>query len=58
MPRMWRAARALTSCGYPAFGGASSHDEISNNLNNINDLKFYHEIGVRRESVMEECRKT
>ena len=26
------------------LGGASSPDESSNNLNNINDLKFYHEI--------------
>jgi len=26
------------------FRGVSSPDEISNNLNNINDLKFYHEI--------------
>ena len=41
---MWRAARALISCGSTTFGGASSPDESSNNLNNINDLKFYHEI--------------
>jgi hypothetical protein len=41
MPRMWRAARALTSCGYPAFGGASSPGEIAKDLNKINDLKSY-----------------
>jgi hypothetical protein len=39
---MWRAARALISCDYTTLGGASSPDEISNNLNNINDLKSYH----------------
>jgi len=39
---MRRAARALLSCGYTTFRGVSSPDEISNNLNNINDLKFYH----------------
>jgi rRNA maturation protein Rpf1 len=41
---MWRAARALISCYYTTSGGISSPDEISNNLNNINDLKFYHVI--------------
>jgi hypothetical protein len=39
---MWRAARVLISCYYTTLGGISSPDEISNNLNNINDLKFYH----------------
>jgi hypothetical protein len=39
---MWRAARALISCYYTTLGGTSPPDEISNNLNNINDLKFYH----------------
>jgi putative transposase len=34
----------LISCGSTTFGGASSPDESSNNLNNINDLKFYHKI--------------
>jgi hypothetical protein len=41
---MWRAACALISCGYTTLGRASSPDVISINLNNINDLKFYHEI--------------
>src|SRR5712671_2858672 len=41
---MWGAACALISCGYTTLGRASSPDLISNNLNNINDLKFYHEI--------------
>jgi hypothetical protein len=41
---MWRAACALISCGYTILGGASSPDVISTNLNNINDLKFYHAI--------------
>jgi hypothetical protein len=41
---MWRAACALISCGYTILGGVSSPDVISTNLNNINDLKFYHEI--------------
>jgi hypothetical protein len=43
---MWRAAYALISCGYTTLGRASSPDVISINLNNINDLKFYHEIRV------------
>jgi hypothetical protein len=41
---MWRAACALISCGYTTLGRASSPDVISTNLNNINGLKFYHEI--------------
>src|SRR5215471_12003904 len=41
---MWRAARALISCCYTTIGGAASPAEIPNNLNNINDLKFYHSI--------------
>jgi len=41
---MWRAAGALISCCSTTLGGASSPDKISNNLNNINDLKFYHDI--------------
>ena len=45
---MWRAARALISCYYTALEGASPPDEISNNLNNINDLKFYHLEAVRK----------
>jgi hypothetical protein len=32
----------LDFCCSTTFGGASSRDEVSNNLNNINDLKFYH----------------
>src|SRR5215471_2116091 len=43
-PRLWRAARALISCGYTTLGRAASPHESSNNLNNINGLKFYHEI--------------
>jgi hypothetical protein len=39
---MWSTARAVISCCYTTLGGASSPDEIVNNLNNINDLKFYH----------------
>jgi hypothetical protein len=41
---MWRAACALLSCGYTTLRRASPPDVISTNLNNINDLKFYHEI--------------
>ena len=41
-PRMWRATRALISCCCTTLGDASSPDKISKNLNNINDLKFYH----------------
>jgi hypothetical protein len=41
-PRMWRATRTLISCCYTTLGDASSPDESSNNLNNINGLKFYH----------------
>src|SRR5215475_14844055 len=37
---MWRAARALIPCDYTTLEGTSPPDEISNNLNNINDLKF------------------
>src|SRR5215510_7245662 len=39
---MWSTARAVLSWCSTTFGGASSPEEISNNLNNINDLKFYH----------------
>src|SRR5215471_17012315 len=42
-PRLWRAARALISCCYTTLGRAASPYESSNNLNNINGLKFYHE---------------
>ena len=41
-PRIWRAARALLSWCYTTLGGASSPDKISNNVNNINGLKFYY----------------
>ena len=41
---MWRAACALISCCYTTLGQAASPYERSNNLNNINGLKFYHEI--------------
>ena len=41
---MRRAARALISCCYTPLGRASSAREISNNLSNINGLKFYHSI--------------
>ena len=41
---MWRAARALISWCYTTLGGASSPDKVSNNVNNINDLKFYYYI--------------
>ena len=41
---MWRAARALISWCYTTLGGTLSLGEISNNLNNINDLKLYHSI--------------
>jgi hypothetical protein len=34
----------LIACFYATLGDASSPNEISNNLNNINDLKFYHQI--------------
>ena len=37
-----RPARALISWCYTTVGGASSPDKISNNVNNINNLKFYH----------------
>ena len=40
--RMWSTARAVLSWCSTTFGGASSPDEIANNLNNINGLKFYH----------------
>jgi hypothetical protein len=41
---MWRPARTLMSCGPPPLGRTLSPDELSNNLNNINELKIYHEI--------------
>jgi hypothetical protein len=51
---MWRAARALISCYYTTLRGASSPDEISNNLNNISDLKFYRLIRGNLENHMVE----
>jgi hypothetical protein len=32
----------LISCYYTIFGGRFVADEVSNNLNNINGLGFYH----------------
>jgi hypothetical protein len=56
---MWRAARALISWGYTTLGGASSPDKISNNVNNINDLKFYHSIrGSLENSIVPKTRST
>src|SRR5688572_16925830 len=52
---MWRAARALISCCYATLGGASSPDETSHNLNNINGLKFYHSIRGNLEISGAEC---
>ena len=39
---MWRAARTVIPGGYRILGRTSSPDEHSQNLNNINGLKFYH----------------
>src|SRR5215475_8326631 len=41
---MWSTARTVLSWCSTTFGGASSPDELANNLNNINGLKFYHSI--------------
>jgi hypothetical protein len=49
---MWRAARDLISWCYTTLGRTSSPDVISNNLNNINDLKFYHSIRGHLENVV------